>query len=436
MARRDNQGIQIAMIVFILTTLLFMVGTYLGYSSWAAANGKLEQAESDRDSAQTQMRQASTTADKMKTAVGLDASQDDASAQTEAERLVKEVYGAGLPAESQNFISIVRGRDARIASLASDLKKANDEISSLNEKLKQALATQTASVKAARDKETAASEELNAEQAKWLENVAQRDRRVNEISAQRDAATAAQRAAESEASKLVAAAQASEQELQERASTLREKLNEIERDTPDKYDGSILAVDARTKSVILNVGSADGIRPKTTFGVYDAEDTNVRTAKKKASIEITKVLSETTSEARITGRSREPIVARDNVYSPIWSPGTRLGIALVGEMDVDRDGKDDREYIKSLIRTNGGEVDAEVVDGKIVGAMDVNTRYLVVGEGIIGGTDASVATAKADAKMMQNAQRLSVEQMSIDELMDLMSPPGRARSIRYGKSEG
>ena len=44
MARRDNQGIQIAMIVFILTTLLFMVTTYFGYSSSTALKGEVEKA--------------------------------------------------------------------------------------------------------------------------------------------------------------------------------------------------------------------------------------------------------------------------------------------------------------------------------------------------------------------------------------------------------
>ena len=41
-ARRDNQGIQIAMIVFILTTLAFMLTTYLAYSSRNTLQGELE----------------------------------------------------------------------------------------------------------------------------------------------------------------------------------------------------------------------------------------------------------------------------------------------------------------------------------------------------------------------------------------------------------
>jgi hypothetical protein len=38
----------------------------------------------------------------------------------------------------------------------------------------------------------------------------------------------------------------------------------------------------------------------------------------------------------------------------------------------------------------------------------------------------------AARQMLNDASRLAIEQMSVNELMDLMSPPGRARSVKYG----
>ena len=127
MARRDNQGIQIAMIVFILTTLLFMVGTYLGYSSWATAKGELDQMTTQKNESQTQMQSASRAADAMKVAIGLDQSLGDDAAQTQATDSVNSL-GAGLPEESRNYLGIVRAKDARIADLAGQLKSANAEL--------------------------------------------------------------------------------------------------------------------------------------------------------------------------------------------------------------------------------------------------------------------------------------------------------------------
>ena len=72
MARRDNQGIQIAMIVFILTTLLFMVTTYFGYSSSTALKGQVAQLEGDLQNANSSLSSAVAFATNLKTLVGLD----------------------------------------------------------------------------------------------------------------------------------------------------------------------------------------------------------------------------------------------------------------------------------------------------------------------------------------------------------------------------
>ena len=136
------------------------------------------------------------------------------------------------------------------------------------------------------------------------------------------------------------------------------------------------------------------------------------------------VLGPHRSEARITDTDYvEPIVRDDFIYSPIWSPCTTLGIALVGEMDIDEDGRDDRDYIRNLIRMNGGRIDAEDIRDRVSGEMSVDTRYIVVGEGELTG---------AANDMLNEAKLLTIERMSVTELLDLMSPPGRARVVSYG----
>ena len=144
----------------------------------------------------------------------------------------------------------------------------------------------------------------------------------------------------------------------------------MRQETPDRYDGSVIGSTPATREVILSVGRAHGLRPKISFGVYDTDDSNVRNATRKATVEVTKILGPDKAMARVTDLT-SPIVPGDHIYSPLWSPGSRLGIALVGKLDIDNDGRDDRAYLKNLVQLNGGKVDAEDVKGKATGTVTV-----------------------------------------------------------------
>ena len=201
MARRDNQGIQIAMIVFILTTLLFMVGTYLGYSSWAAASSKLEQTAQQLRDRDSQMNGASRAADAMKIAIGLDPSLADETAEAEAKRWVEEVMGAGLPEESRNFLGIIRARDSRISDLNGQLAKSNTEVRRLNDTLREKEATAQKMVATAKAAEAAAVAELQRAEAKFQSDVQTKEQSLNKISEDSRAQVAAANKKASDATK-------------------------------------------------------------------------------------------------------------------------------------------------------------------------------------------------------------------------------------------
>ena len=56
----------------------------------------------------------------------------------------------------------------------------------------------------------------------------------------------------------------------------------------------------------------------------------------------------------------EPIRVGDIVYSPAWSPEEPMRFALIGKIDVNRDGKDDRQDLKRMIEEAGGIVDYDL----------------------------------------------------------------------------
>ncbi len=104
-----------------------------------------------------------------------------------------------------------------------------------------------------------------------------------------------------------------------------------------------------------------GARPQMVLSVFDARSPGIPTEKPKGTIEITKV-GDRISVARIikTINPIEPIRDGDIVYSAAWSPNNPTRFALVGKIDINRDGRDDREELKRMIQEGGGVVDFDL----------------------------------------------------------------------------
>src|SRR5262249_38051211 len=168
----------------------------------------------------------------------------------------------------------------------------------------------------------------------------------------------------------------------------------------ERANGEVRWVDHVAKRVWISLGKADGLKPQTTFSVYQKARSGVGHATEgqygpqdiKGSIEITRVVKSDLSEARIVGENiYRPIARGDAIYSPLWSSARGEAYSLVGIMDVDGDGKDDRDLLVAQIRTAGGLVDNDV-DGngvlRVHGVVPADgkpritekTKYIVVGK--------------------------------------------------------
>src|SRR4051794_8465993 len=90
--------------------------------------------------------------------------------------------------------------------------------------------------------------------------------------------------------------------------------------------------------------------PRRCWRAPSAHAPGIPTEKPKGTVELTSV-GDQFSVARIvkTMSPIEPLRIGDIVYSPAWSPNTPMRFALVGIMDVNRDGKDDRQELKRMI---------------------------------------------------------------------------------------
>lgn len=110
----------------------------------------------------------------------------------------------------------------------------------------------------------------------------------------------------------------------------------------------------------------------------------VPTEKPKGTIEVTQV-GDQFSNARIikTNNPIDPIRVGDIVYSAAWSPNIPMRFALVGQIDVNRDGRDDRQELKRMIEDAGGVIDYDLPPpnvGKPTGTLSPRIDWYVIDE--------------------------------------------------------
>lgn len=231
-------------------------------------------------------------------------------------------------------------------------------------------------------------------------------------------------------------------ELAQQNEMLGKQLEEIKGEDFQYPQGKITEVVDGGQTVYINLGKADGLRPGTRFAVLDDEANRVADAEPKARIEVIEVNQQTDHLARarvLPDRRPITILRGDRVYSPAWQPGRKVVFGLVGKLDIDGDGKDDRETIKSLIAQSGAEISVDLrPDGRMEGALTVNTRYLVIGDEfkVIGGVldGATEVMAKRRAELEQQAKAMGVGRINLDKLMSYLRGSGEEDVVPLGSA--
>ncbi|MGN6543748.1 MAG: hypothetical protein ACTHK7_01775 [Aureliella sp.] len=220
--------------------------------------------------------------------------------------------------------------------------------------------------------------------------------------------------------------------------TQKERIKLLLKDDFEEPAGEVINVAQGSRLVWINVGSDDGLREGVSFAVLDESTQNVADAKIKAEMVVEKVIEPHMAMARVTSPNyTDPVLPGDLVYSPAWRKGRTVGFALVGLMDINGDGRDDRDMIKSIIERSGGKVDAEMLPNKTVQGpgMDVNTYAVVIGTDVAVGENATKEQqdkAAAYAKFIGEAKSYGIPQMSMNRLMGFLKSKNDTRTIPLG----
>jgi hypothetical protein len=232
--------------------------------------------------------------------------------------------------------------------------------------------------------------------------------------------------------------------------TLKEYRDQLDKEktvTLDVPDGYLTYVDYYRSEVRTNLTRKMGARPQMKLAIFDARAPGVPNEQPKGSIELTYV-NDTYSIGKIvrTINSIDPLRVGDIVYSPSWSPNQPMRFALIGKIDVNRDGKDDRADLKRMIEAAGGIVDYDLPPpdvGKEQGKLSGLDAWYVVDERTpfrdprktqhdIDLVDSEYEQKKAEA--LREARLNGVRPMPIGRLLNYLGYDYRNSEV--GRSEG
>jgi hypothetical protein len=123
----------------------------------------------------------------------------------------------------------------------------------------------------------------------------------------------------------------------------------------------------------INLGSDDRVYQGLTFSVYDRSAGIPRDGKPKAQVEVFAIDQKCSAARVLSSDPKNPIATGDLIANLIWDPAKQNQFIVVGDFDVDRDGRLDFDgvtRIEALIQRWGGATSKEVTP---------LTDYLILG---------------------------------------------------------
>lgn len=390
----DNQGLKIAVGILAGLAVVLAVTTYLGFSENAKSTEKLLAAEQATSAAKTNEGKIQGQYNELREIIGV-AKVEESVAKDEIKKKVEE-FGElvkRIPSEAQKLVSAVEGpaggnAQKALEQLTTDVDSfANEPNKTLLDamgrmaKLMQGdanLLTSIATHAEATRKELEASNQVaqskikveeDAKLATQADHMAEvqkheEDRkslvgRNDDLQSRNQSLANQVNALTSELAQVKEEAQQKQNNLLVQVRQLREQL-EADMTHLESANGYIKYVDNARDEVITTLSTNQGAKEQMVFSVFDKNAAGIPADKPKATIQLIRV-DPTGSIGRILRRLDDlsPIRQGDQVYSPAFDARPRT-FALIGKIDLDADGVDDREDLKRLIRAAGGEIDYDL----------------------------------------------------------------------------
>ena len=479
MASREGQGLQIAVILFAILTVVLAVTTYMFYTQAEKARKEVEAAKKSAEEANKFAKNANFEAAALKYMLGYAPKGEMDAAKSGASDDSGKV--AGWIADFDKAMLLV-GETVANEEMKSYRGWGNFFIGELTKKNKSLVDEQAVTATTQKEKEsqvnalTGKNEEqagqLLATQTKYTAEVAAKEDESKRVRKEKEELASKIAVDEKKAKKDLTDLQMKYDEVAKVNTTVtglvtiqKDKIKELEKEGGLEIltnpDGKIVWISQKQQLVWIDLGFADGLSQQTTFAVFDnnqstmfkndppkkttssTKDVSEKSEPKiarKARIEVVRVLGDHQAECRILeDKPSNPIVPGDWIQSPAWSPGQRQHFALIGFMDVNADGISDRELVRNVILLNGGVIDADLSDeGVPEGKITPNTRFLVEG---VKPNEKGAPIPKDPKKLMDEYQAMQslalqngLQKISLKRLLDQMGWKQEEKTVGLGKN--
>jgi hypothetical protein len=449
MATRENQGLQIGLIVCVLIIVVLMVLFFFAQKAKEEAALEKVQMQERLNTAEAGARKANDDLTKMKAMIGYaqEAELKDIETQHKTDMTM---YADNWPEENRNYRELPGYLIGRLMDSSKSVRDTQVQVERMRTERDKAREEEEQATAQYKDKSSETAEEMAVRSERFKEDRQRMTQENQKYATDVQRERKEKQRMEDEKNQLLAK---SEDTIRTLDTTNKKLQTDIDLLTYEKIgiaDGNVAWVNHRDRLAYLDVGSEDGLRPLVTFSVFDKGEKNFQPERKKGALEVIQVLGAHRALARIleTDASRV-ILPRDVLYSTAWDRGRHLHFALAGKMDIDGDDKTDREMIREIISMNGGVIDAEVdEDGNQTGEMSFETRFLIIGDTTIrlsestpddfeeNGDNLTNELANAVAgnlsEIIGQAQQYSVQRISLEEFLDLMGWQGSVTTKRLG----
>ncbi len=434
MAARENQGLHIALIIFVILTIMMSASTYVLFKNSRELDDKLKVASADKAQIETKRADTAKDVDSLLQLIGY----------APGEGVVKTALS-----EQNDEINTKYAAALGLASVPDDSKNLRKVLGQLADAIKSKEDTAEARDKVVKQLTAQLADAQGKSEAKLVEVVKARDAAIADLENERKAYKDAVVALTTEKEQLVKEKTDKNKAIDEQKAVYEKRIAEITvqlaaarkdvgrlQEEIKKYyvidasaaGGQITWVSQRDNMAYINLGTDDGLHRRITFSVYPPGTNDVSKAAPKGKIEVINVTGPKLAEARIVeSTDKDPLLPGDLIHTQGWHPGQHEHFGIAGYVDIDGTTNEQTRKLHDLVVANGGIVDAEILETKdktgtslaIRGSLNVNTRYLIMGE--IGADKPNdKGRLEKSTTLINEAKRLGVEQIGLQKFLGMM----------------
>ena len=446
MASNQNQGMMVAVIIFVILTVISMGVAVVFVKEAGDLDKRYKVANNTAQTNRTEFEKVDEQKNELKSIIltpdQIKVADDKIDQEPDREKklaLIKQLYSADKEAYANRLaltkgatysqtlksaVDLAEDRNTKLDVALKDKKAADDAKEALDQQSKAQIAQFKMLVDAAEKEKTdamtkLAAAEQNVKDVK-LENTTIVTKYTEEINTLRNQHTTAL----SEKDTII-----NDLRIQ-----LAKKVKEMEKLKPSTfvatYDGKVTKVNPMSRTVWINLGKYDNLPKNLTFSVQPEGIPPGSSLSPKAKIEVIELLGNHLAEARIIEDDlRTPILPGDNIFTPGWEPGQLTRFGFAGKIDLDGDGSDDMDQVRALVARAGGQIDAEIVNGELRGGLSIETRYLV-----LGNVPADKAGAAVYQHLLKEAETLGIQRVPMGVFFDQIGYKRIPSTTIYGGS--